>query len=133
MVWDGFWINVSVHAFDDPQLPPAFRDYIEKGILTRPDEEHQLEYLSSMYLLNSYLQSRNIQSVQWRSMGAEFKPPAGLAHPDRMITGRWLGSPTGVSWHDFMGPSDRISKTNQHPNMQEVQRHAQRIAEQILS
>jgi hypothetical protein len=133
MVWDGFWINVSVHAFEDPRLPPGFRDYIEKGIITRPDEEHNLEYISSMYLLNSYLQSRAIPSVQWRSMGLEFAALPGLARPDAMVTGSWLGSPTGASWHDFMGPADRISPDNQHPNQAEVQRHAARIAEQIKS
>lgn len=131
MVWDGFWINVSVNAFEDPQLPADFRDYIEKGIVSRPDEEHNLEYISSMYLLNSYLRSRAIPSVQWRSMGLEFAALAGLAQPEAMITGAWLGSPTGISWHQHMRPADYISPVNQHPNLEEVQRHAARLAEQI--
>lgn len=131
MVWDGFWINMSVHAFDDPKLPKEFRSFVEQAILTRPEEDHLLDYLTSVYLLNNYLQARNIRSVQWRSMGDPFDPLPGLADPKNLVVGQWLTDPNGPSWHNLMSDDQRISPNNLHPNQAEVARHAARIARAI--
>jgi hypothetical protein len=132
MVWDGFWINMSVHALtDDPRLPREFRQYIESAIVLRSEEDHQLDYLTSVYLLNNWLAAHGVRSVQWRSMGEPFTPPPGLALPSTQVTGQWLTPPQGPSWHTLMQEADRCGPDNLHPNRVEVARHAARIARMI--
>lgn len=131
MVWDGFWINMSVHALNDPKLPKEFRSFVEHAILTRPEEDHLLDYLTSVYLLNNYFQAKGIRSVQWRSMGDPFDPLLGLAKPKSLVVGQWLTDPNGPSWHNLMTDDQRISPNNLHPNQAEVACHADRIARAI--
>ena len=132
MVWDGFWINMSVHALtEDPKLPPEFRRYIMETIVARSEEDHQLDYLTSVYLLNNWLSAHKVAAVQWRSMGEPFQQTPGLARVNSQITGEWLTEPQGPSWHSFMQAKDRCAADNLHPNRAEVARHAERIARAI--
>jgi hypothetical protein len=131
MVWDGFWINMSIHAFNDPRLPKEFRSFVEQAIVARPNQDHWLDYLTSVYLLNNYFRARGIRSVQWRSMGEPFDPLPGLADPTALVDGHWLTDPNGPSWHNLMTDAQRISPGNLHPNQREVAAHAERIYRNI--
>jgi hypothetical protein len=129
-VWDRYrWIDLSVQYLEDPKLSREFREYIRHNIILRDPQDHYQDYLTAQLLLGSALLAKGIRSVQWRSVGEPFEPPEGLR---AVVREAWLSDPYGASWNTLLAPEERISKTNLHPNREEVARHAARIAERIL-
>jgi hypothetical protein len=128
-VWDrNQWIDLSVQYLEDPKLSHEFREYIRHAIVLRDPQDHYQDYLSAQLLLGSALLAKGIRSVQWRSVGEPFEPPEGLR---AVAQAGWLSDPYGPSWNTLLSDGLRISKTNLHPNRDEVAAHATRIAKRI--
>lgn len=141
------WVNVNVHRLTDPKIPPSLITRIREQIIKPPEEEHVLNYASAAQMLASWLVNLGIRTVQWRSMGTVIDPEplsyrdnfsVSLPNFDQLINNQhWISYQDscpawrGSSWHMTMTESDWISGRNQHPNLQAVERQAQRIADKI--
>jgi hypothetical protein len=141
LIWDGGnWVTLSVARLQDRNLPPQWRRYIDTAIVAINDATHQLDYYNSALLLYSWLTSRNIPVVFWRSMGTAFTLPlqggpysSPVSDPATQWRDRvWLDSFNGVSWQGRLTPADWINSKNSHPNRAAVGRQAELIAARVL-
>jgi hypothetical protein len=147
-VWDPTadqWININLHRLQDPRMPRTMKDAIEHQLIRAPEQDHILDYATSLITLNSWIEGKVKGHTQWRSMGPhgsvsclDQRSQYGVALPSLgqiLDSKNWLGHQdqpwAGPSWFSQLSDSDVISPTNWHPNLQAVERQAQLIADKI--
>lgn len=150
LVWDaeiGQLINLSIHRLIDRAMPRIFRDYINLAIVSADEMDHVIDYITHVQLLTSYLESRSINYVFWRSMGQpiDTAPLARITqygtrsfNPQRTLDhSRWLALDQHAepwkssSWFEQLTPTDTISNFNRHPNLSAVSKMSHRLADRL--
>ena len=147
-VWDPTadqWINLSLHRLEDPQLPNRLRRYIHSNLVEAPEQDHILDYATSLITLNSWLAGRVQGHTQWRSMGPSGpvdclnrRSQYGVDVPslEQILDPKdWLEPGPDPwcqpSWFYQLGSEDCISASNRHPNLAAVERFARKISDKI--
>jgi hypothetical protein len=146
------FVNLNIHHLSDP--PPEleiFKNYITSIILEADNEDHYINYIKNIMLLENFLIANDITYTFYRALGTEhdctarshvFQPTWTGSFRDKEISNSkcWIkfnpdnGYPhIGASWTQewLNDPSDFVSTKNLHPNLKAMEHFAKIVAASI--
>jgi len=158
------FVNLNIHHLNEMSLKDAasnhlsmietFRNYIKSALIESADEDHYINYIKNVMLLENFLIANNITYTFYRAIGSvhdcvvtphTFQPlwTGPLRDKEISDTTCWLQFTNeekyphlGSAWSSTILDKDAsnfISNDNRHPNLKAVENFANVLSETILN
>lgn len=147
------FINLNIHhLLDAPPGLEVFKNFITSSILEAEDEDHYINYIKNLMLLENFLIANNMTYTFYRALGSvndcvvkahNFQPTWTGTFRDKEISNlnSWIKFNSdniyphiGTSWTQEIlnkDSSNFVSNSNLHPNLKAVTHFAKIIADSI--
>jgi hypothetical protein len=130
----------------ETKLQKACHDYIKEAMIKAHDNDHYLNYIANVMLLENFLIANNITYTFWRALGLpihSFDEPfiRKLNITEQISNNRnWIcfnqNNPLYVTGHTWLNifdrPHDFISNSNQHPNISTIIRFSKAFRKKLI-